>query len=114
MRYVEHDRSLKPSTLRCDRSIVDAYLLPAFGSKRVEAITTRDVERWHAQLTGVGGGGKARGRRVLASQTSRSLPERESCGRSRAPTEDTLAANIIRLASRQPGDIPLRVVVRQT
>ena len=58
LRYVEHDRSLKPSTLRGYRSIVDAYLLPAFGSRRVEAITTREIEQWRAQLRGVGGGGR--------------------------------------------------------
>ena len=31
---------LKPSTLRGYRSIIDAYLLPAFGSRRLEDITT--------------------------------------------------------------------------
>ena len=36
LRYAEHDRALKPSTLRGYRSIVDAYLLPAFGSRRLE------------------------------------------------------------------------------
>lgn len=42
MRYAEHDRALKPSTLRGYRSIIDAYLLPAFGDRPVEQITTRD------------------------------------------------------------------------
>ena len=46
LRYAEHDRALKPSTLRGYRSIVDAYLLPAFGGRRLEDITTADVERW--------------------------------------------------------------------
>jgi integrase len=53
LRYVEHDRALKPSTLRGYRSIVEAYLLPAFGSRRLEDITTRDVELWRSQLTSV-------------------------------------------------------------
>jgi integrase len=34
--YVEHDRALKPSTLRGYRSIIDAYLLPTFGERRLE------------------------------------------------------------------------------
>jgi integrase len=58
LRYVEHDRALKPSTLRGYRSIVDAYLLPAFGTRRLEDITASDVELWREQLTSVGGGGR--------------------------------------------------------
>jgi integrase len=60
MRYAKEDRALKPSTLRGYSSIIDAYLLPAFGSWRVEDITTADVERWYSGLTGVGGGGRRR------------------------------------------------------
>ncbi|HWY89394.1 MAG TPA: tyrosine-type recombinase/integrase [Solirubrobacteraceae bacterium] len=60
LRYAEQDRSLKPSTLRGYRSIVDAYLLPAFGSRHLEDITTADVELWRSNLTGVGGGGRRR------------------------------------------------------
>jgi integrase len=54
MRYARDDRSLKPSTLRGYRSIVDAYLLPAFGERRVEEITTAEVERWRAELAPAG------------------------------------------------------------
>jgi integrase len=50
LRYAEHDRALKPSTLRGYRSIIDAYLLPAFGAQRIEEITTRDIETWRAGL----------------------------------------------------------------
>jgi len=50
MRYAEHDRALKPSTLRGYRSIIDAYLLPAFGDRPVEQITTREIETWRAGL----------------------------------------------------------------
>jgi len=50
MRYAEHDRALKPSTLRGYRSIIDAYLLPAFGDRQVEQITTREIETWRAGL----------------------------------------------------------------
>jgi integrase len=58
LRYVEQDRALKPSTLRGYRSIIDAYLLPAFGSRRLEDITAREVELWRSQLSRVGGGRK--------------------------------------------------------
>ena len=50
MRYAEHDRALKPSTLRGYRSIIDAYLLPAFADRPVEQITTREIEIWRAGL----------------------------------------------------------------
>ena len=53
MRYAERDRALKPSTLRGYRSILGAYLLPAFGERRLEDISTAEVERWRAQLVGV-------------------------------------------------------------
>jgi integrase len=62
LRYVEQDRALKPSTLRGYRSIIDAYLLPAFGSRRLEDINTREVELWRSQLTRVGGGRKPKQR----------------------------------------------------
>ncbi len=52
MRYAEHDRALKPSTLRGYRSIVSAYLLPAFGDRAVESITSREIEAWRASLVG--------------------------------------------------------------
>jgi integrase len=61
LRYAEHDRALKPSTLRGYRSIIDAYLLPAFGTRRLEDITTAEIERWRSSLTGVGGAGRKRG-----------------------------------------------------
>jgi integrase len=58
LRYVEHDRTLKPSTLRGYRSIIDAYLLPAFGPRRLEGITAREVELWRSELTSVSGSGR--------------------------------------------------------
>lgn len=53
LRYAEHDRTLKPSTIRGYRSIIDAYLNPAFGTRPVEDITMADIERWRAGLTSV-------------------------------------------------------------
>jgi integrase len=55
LRYAEQDRALKPSTLRGYRSIVDAHLLPAFGERRLEDITTADVERWRVGLVSTTG-----------------------------------------------------------
>ena len=50
LRYVEHDRAVKPSTLVDYRSVVDAQLVPAFGERRLETITAprsrRGAPRW--------------------------------------------------------------------
>ncbi|MFL5884019.1 MAG: hypothetical protein ACJ77M_03020 [Thermoleophilaceae bacterium] len=46
LRYVEHDRGRKPSTVRGYRSVIEADLLPAFGELPVEAVTTEGIERW--------------------------------------------------------------------
>ncbi len=50
LRYAEHDRGCKPSTLRDYRSTIAAHLLPAFGSMRVEDIDATTIERWRAGL----------------------------------------------------------------
>jgi integrase len=52
LRYVEHDRAVKPSTLRHYRSTVNAHLLPAFRDERIEDITTAQIEGWRAGLVG--------------------------------------------------------------
>jgi hypothetical protein len=36
LRYAEHERACKPSTLREYRSALNAHLLPAFGAERIE------------------------------------------------------------------------------
>jgi integrase len=46
LRYAEHDRGCKPSTVRGYRSVIDAHLLPAFGDVPVEDITTDDIDTW--------------------------------------------------------------------
>jgi integrase len=46
LRYIEHDRNRKPSTIAGYRSIVRSQLLPAFGSMPLESITTVVIERW--------------------------------------------------------------------
>jgi integrase len=52
LRYIEHDRGRKPSTLRGYRSMMEAHLLPAFGGMPVEAVTTGEIERWIAGVDG--------------------------------------------------------------
>ncbi len=53
LRYCEHDRGCKPSTLRDYRSNLEAHLLPAFGSIRLEEITPPAIDRWRGSLTGL-------------------------------------------------------------
>jgi integrase len=50
LRYVEHDRDCKPSTLRDYGNVVSSRLLPAFGAMRLEDISTEMVEAWRADL----------------------------------------------------------------
>ncbi|MDQ2759866.1 MAG: site-specific integrase [Actinomycetota bacterium] len=50
LRYVEHDRGRKPSTLEGYRAIVRSQLLPAFGDAPVESITTAMIEAWIARM----------------------------------------------------------------
>ena len=53
MRFIEEDRARKPSTLKDYRSVLGAYLLPAFGDRPVEAIGPEDIEQWRRSLTGL-------------------------------------------------------------
>src|SRR3954453_18670889 len=50
LRYIEHDRGRKPSTVRGYRSAIEAHLLPVFGSMRLGSVTTSDIERWIATV----------------------------------------------------------------
>jgi integrase len=50
LRYVEHDRQRKPSTLRDYRSVIDNHLLPAFGAERLEDLTFDRLDRWAMTL----------------------------------------------------------------
>jgi integrase len=52
LRYVEHDRGRKPSTLQGYRSAINAHLLPAFGTMAIEDVTTAVIEQWVAQFPG--------------------------------------------------------------
>lgn len=53
LRYVEHDRDVKPSTLTDYRSTV-RRLLPTFGSLPIEDVTTARIEAWRSEM-GAGG-----------------------------------------------------------
>jgi integrase len=55
-RYAEDDRGCKPSTLHDYRSRINAHLLPAFGTRRIDEISSRDVERWRARIVATTGG----------------------------------------------------------
>jgi integrase len=46
LRFVEHDRRRKPSTLEGYRAMVRAHLLPEFGHVPLESITPRMIEQW--------------------------------------------------------------------
>jgi integrase len=50
LRYAEHDRGCKPSTLQGYRSAITAHLLPAFGELPIESVTTEVIERWIATV----------------------------------------------------------------
>lgn len=54
LRHAEHERAVKPSTLREYRSVVRMHVLPTFGDRRVEQVTTAEVERWRAELLAEG------------------------------------------------------------
>jgi integrase len=64
LRYAAEDRGCKPSTIRGYRSQLNAHLLPAFGSMRIEDITEREIERWRSGLAGT-----RRGRETLSNKT---------------------------------------------
>jgi integrase len=46
LRYVEHDRSRKPSTIAGYRALLRSQLLPTFGEKPIESIATAEIEAW--------------------------------------------------------------------
>ena len=50
LRWVEHDRRRKRSTLNDYRSAVRAHFLPAFGALALEDVTVDVIDRWRAGL----------------------------------------------------------------
>src|SRR5271169_1769048 len=58
LRYIEHDRERKPSTVKGYRWLINAQILPSLGELLIEDVTTEQVEAWLASL-----GGRASSRR---------------------------------------------------
>lgn len=50
LRFLEHDRQRKPTTLRDAGSIIRNHLLPAFGDWRLEDVSAEAVEKWARDL----------------------------------------------------------------
>jgi integrase len=50
LRYVEHDRGRKPSTIAGYRALLKSQLLPTFGETLIESITTTMIETWIASI----------------------------------------------------------------
>jgi integrase len=50
LRYVEHDRGRKPSTIAGYKALLQSQLLPAFGKTPIESITTPMIEAWIASV----------------------------------------------------------------
>jgi hypothetical protein len=46
LRYVEHDRRRKPTTVRGYRIMLDVHVLPEFGGMLLTDVTTEQIERW--------------------------------------------------------------------
>ena len=44
--FADHEDAWRPSTRRSYRGAIDGYLVPAFGSLRLEHLTPRHVQRW--------------------------------------------------------------------
>lgn len=51
LRYVEHDRQRRPSTLRDYRNVVNGYLLPEFGADTpLERVSTPRIEAYRERM----------------------------------------------------------------
>jgi hypothetical protein len=71
LRWGEHERGWKRSTLVDRRSLLRCHLLPEFGALPINQITTRRVEAWkirwlaehdaRRELPAMGGSGRTRG-----------------------------------------------------
>ena len=96
LRYIEHDRGRKPSTVRGYRSAIDAHLLPAFGTLALEEVTTKAIERWLA-----GYEGSARSRNKLLIEIHGILRR----ARKVYGLRENAAADVEKLSARQSGDI---------
>jgi hypothetical protein len=103
LRYIEHDRGRKPSTVRGYRSAITAHLLPAFGTLPVEAVAVEVIEQWV-----VGFDGSVRTRGVLARdldhgyRTASRITNRAAGADQRNRRPDRSALRFGRLPRRPP------------
>lgn len=54
LRYVEHDRGRKPSTVRDYKTVVDRVLVPALGEAPIEALTSAHIDAFRSRLVADG------------------------------------------------------------
>jgi integrase len=99
LRYVEHDRKRRPSTIADYRWIVERRLLPDFGELALEAITTQRIDNWRVEL--VAAGRIADGEGLSARTINKYLGVMHSILK-RAQRTYGLAANAAAWAERQP------------
>lgn len=99
LRYVEHDRKRRPSTITDYRWIVERRLLPDFGDLSLESITTQRIDNWRVEL--VAAGGIADGEGLSARTINKYLGVMHSILK-RAQRVYGLAANAAVWAERQP------------
>lgn len=99
LRYVEHDRKRRPSTITDYRWIVERRLLPDFGELALESVTTQRIDNWRVEL--VAAGGIADGEGLSARTINKYLGVMHSILK-RAQRTYGLAANAAVWAERQP------------
>lgn len=99
LRYVEHDRKRRPSTITDYRWIVERRLLPDFGELVLEAVTTQRIDAWRVEL--VAAGGISDGEGLSARTINKYLGVMHSILK-RAQRVYGLAANAAAWAERQP------------
>jgi integrase len=99
LRYVEHDRKRRPSTITDYRWIVERRLLPDFGELPLESVTTQRIDNWRVEL--VAAGGIADGEGLSARTINKYLGVMHSILK-RAQRTYGLAANAAAWAERQP------------
>ena len=51
LRYIEHDRRRKPSTVAGYQIMVRSHLLPRFGDMTIESIKPQEIEEWLSSMT---------------------------------------------------------------
>jgi integrase len=103
LRYVEHDRKRRPSTITDYRWIVERRLLPDFGEFALESVTTQRIDNWRVEL--VAAGGIADGEGLSARTINKYLGVMHGILK-RAQRTYGLAANAAAWAERQPVSRP--------